>query len=242
VLREGELVEALGKGRAELLPAAGGPGPAVLDVGSTLRLVVVDTQWWLHPHAKGAGSAPAAVAALADALAGAGERRVVVASHHFLRSGGPHGTRPGILDHLFPLRQLAPWAWLPLPVLGSAYPTWRNARESPQEAWSAAYGAMSEDLLSAFRRARPLVHAAGHDHSLQVIRGDAASGEASWQVVSGGGYSGGETPTGRLPDSLFARPGPGFVRIDFMASGRVELRVVAVWGARAAPAFTLRLD
>lgn len=242
VLREGDLVKALGKGRAELLPAAGGPGPAVVDVGTTLRLVLVDTQWWFHSHGKGPGSAAAAVDALADAIEGAGVRRVVVASHHFLRSGGPHGTKPGLLDHLFPLRQLATWAWIPLPVIGSSYPAWRSARGSDQEASSAPYEAMSADLRAAFRRARPLVHAAGHDHSLQVIRGDAASGEASWQVVSGAGYAGGETPVGKVAGALFARPGPGFIRIDFMASGRVELRVVAVWGERAAPAFTLRLD
>lgn len=242
VLREGELVAALGGGRAMLVPAAGGPGPVVVDVGTALRLVLLDTQWWLHPHGKGPGTAAEAVAALGDALAGAGGRRVVVASHHFLRSGGPHGTKPGVLDHLFPLRQLAPWAWLPLPVIGSAYPAWRSARSSPQEAGSPAYEAMCGDLLAAFRRARPLVHAAGHDHSLQVIRGDASLGEASWQVVSGGGYSGGETPVSRLPGTLFARPGPGFVRIDLDASGRAGLKVVGVSGSRSSTVFDLRLD
>ncbi len=239
--REEVLVASLGAGRARLLPTAGGPGPAVVDLGTTVRLVALDTQWWLHPAERGEGSAAGASAALGEALAGAAGRRTVVVSHHPLRSGGPHGTLPGLLDHLFPLRHVATWAWLPLPGIGSAYPVWRASWGSPQDMPSPAYRALRADLLSAFRRARPLVHAAGHDHSLQLLRGDAAAGEAEWEVVSGTGWAGGENPVRRLPETLFARSVPGFVRVDAFAGGRVEVRVLVVSKAKCREAFLLRL-
>ena len=107
---------------------------------------------------------------------------------------------------------------------------------------SPVYGAMRDDLLSAFRRARPFLHAAGHDHSLQLLRGDAVAGEAEWEVVSGGGWAGGQTPVRRLPQTLFARSAPGFVRVDVFAGGRVEARVFVASEARYGEAFSLRLE
>ena len=66
------------------LPAGGCPGPHVVDFASRLRLVVLDTQWWLHGGEKpGAadcdpGTEDAVVDALKRSVAGASERRVVV--------------------------------------------------------------------------------------------------------------------------------------------------------------------
>ena len=35
-------------GAARMLPAGGCPGPAVVDLGPQVRLILLDTQWWLH--------------------------------------------------------------------------------------------------------------------------------------------------------------------------------------------------
>ena len=52
IKRQGEYIGEKGAGLAELLPAEGCPGPVVRDIGPRLRLVLLDTQWWLHPYDK----------------------------------------------------------------------------------------------------------------------------------------------------------------------------------------------
>src|SRR2546425_850663 len=73
--------------------------PAVVDVGKVVRLVALDTQWWLHNGPKPedpASSCPEdsdreVIDSLHAALASGGGRAVVVLGHHPLATGGPHG-------------------------------------------------------------------------------------------------------------------------------------------------------
>src|SRR3989454_4707101 len=51
IRRQERFIAAAGGGRA-LLPAGGCPGPAVVDVGQVVRLVALDTQWWLQEGPK----------------------------------------------------------------------------------------------------------------------------------------------------------------------------------------------
>ena len=101
----------------------------------------------------------------------AGARHVVVIAHHPLVSGGPHGGYFGWQDHVFPLRNLKSWLWIPLPLIGSAYPIARAEGISSQDIPSRAYTRMRVALDSAFAGAPPLIYAGGHDHTLQVIAG-----------------------------------------------------------------------
>jgi hypothetical protein len=52
IKRQGEFVEAHGRGLAHLLPRGGCPGPEVVDVGRHARLILLDTQWWVHEYQK----------------------------------------------------------------------------------------------------------------------------------------------------------------------------------------------
>ena len=93
-----------------------------------------DTQWWLQKSAKPvhptstcpADSEGEVLGALRDAVRGAAGRHVFVVGHHPLASGGPHGGHFPVVDHLFPLREFRKWLWLPLPIVGSAYPLARQ--------------------------------------------------------------------------------------------------------------------
>ena len=40
------------EGRVVLLPQGGCPGPSVVDFGESLRLVAIDTEWWLRSNDK----------------------------------------------------------------------------------------------------------------------------------------------------------------------------------------------
>jgi hypothetical protein len=219
-------------GGVELAPRGGCPGPVVQDVHSRVRLVVLDTQWWLQkgPKPVGPGSTCPArteedvTRAVGAALIGAGDRRLVVVGHHPFASGGPHAGHFSWRDHLFPLVSWKKWFWLPLPIVGSAYPIARKAGVSDQDFSGDGYERMRRALEGAFAASPPLVYASGHEHALQVLRG----GVARYQVVSGAGAHGHLSSVGRTKGTLFAASTSGYVRLDVDEGGRVRLTVVTV--------------
>jgi hypothetical protein len=236
VRRQDSLVTEWGEGQARLVPHQGCPGPEVLDLGGHLRLVVLDSEWWLHGHEKPEGPTSACATRNArevtDSLAGAlrdrGGRQALVLIHHPLRSGGEHGGAFTVVDHIFPLRAVAKWLWLPLPVIGSLYPIARQSGISNQDISGAKYGAMRRALEDVFASYPPLAIVSGHDHSLQVIRGGPDVTHAGYQLVSGAGITGHEGIVHAIRGTLFRRGSPGFMRLDVTRDGRIRLAVIAV--------------
>jgi hypothetical protein len=237
VKRQSRFVAARG---AAMAPPLGCAGPVARPLGRTLELVFLDTQWWLHrgPKPRDAASGCAALdaagveRALAAALAAAAHRHAIVMAHHPLATGGPHGARFGLLQHLFPFRELAHGAWIPVPIAGSIWPLLRMRGVGDQDVTSPAYRALAAALGRAFAAAPPLVFAAGHDHDLQLIRG----GPARYQVVSGAGSAANTTWALPIDGTLYAAARPGWMRVDGLDGGGVEIdvRVVGETGAESA--------
>lgn len=232
VKRQARHIAARGGPAVSMLPADGCPGPVVRDVGSRLRLVALDTQWWLHAYAKpvhptsscAEDSETEVVDALEAAIAGAGERRVVVVGHHPLASGGIHGGHFGWRDHIFPLRAKRKWLWIPLPVIGSAYPIARRRGVTDQDLSGALNIRMRTAIGGVFKDTPPVAYAAGHEHNLQVIRRKGAE----YLLVSGTGFYGHTSRIAPDEDTLFARMASGYMRLDFSATGEVRLAVTVV--------------
>lgn len=220
-------------GVAAAAPADGCPGPVAAPLGDRLGLVLLDTAWWLHPGPRPeaadatcpTGSAGAVTAALAAAVRApaADGRHAIVLAHHPLATGGPHGAAFDWTDHLFPLRALHPALLLPLPVVGSSYPLARRLGVSAQDLPSTAYTEMRRALEAALAAAPPLVYAAGHDHGLQLLRGESAR----WHLVSGAGSSRLVTFARPVDGTVFAAGVPGFARVDAHAGGAVAVAFVA---------------
>lgn len=230
VLRAQAIVAAAGMGRVIQLPTGACPGPAVEDVGP-VRLVLLDTEWWLHngPRPVGAGDGCAAsehavLDSLRTLLAGAGGRTIIVAGHHPLVSGGEHAGNFGWKDYFFPLRQAKSWLWLPLPVIGTAYPASRNAGISRQDMSNGHYARMIDSLNAVFALAAPAMYVSGHDHGLQVI--ETAPGR--YQVISGAGYYGHIDFIAPVDGTQVALAKSGFLRLEVTATGRLRLGVLTV--------------
>jgi hypothetical protein len=207
IRRQEKLIDTLARGRdIRLLPGNGCPGPVPIDIGR-LRLIALDTQWWLHEYIvrDSASKCPTmTISNVTDALRqqvkapGAG-RVVVVAGHHPLMTGGEHGSYCGVTG---PFRRFAG----------------RN-----QDIMSRGNRRMRDSIESAFRESTPLVFAAGHDHSLQVLR---SGRNAPYVLVSGAGSAGKVSCAVRLRESLYTSPHRnGFMRLDIMRGGGVLLRV-----------------
>jgi hypothetical protein len=221
-------------GRAALLPAEGCPGPTVVDVGRRLRIVALDTQWWLHggpkPDGQRSGCRAATREAVQDSLradlARAGERQVLLVAHHPLASGGQHGGFFGWEDQLFPLHNIRPWLLLPLPGFGTIYALARQWGISSQDLAGAENRRMRQALAGAMAQHPPLIWANGHEHSLQVLQG---RGEGPRHLlVSGGGFAGHESPVTALVETRFSTRAPGFMRLAVTTAGRVRLGVLAL--------------
>jgi hypothetical protein len=231
VLRAAQYGEAIGEGFVHFLPAGACPGPQIVDIDTQVRLVILDTQWWLNPQPLtnipeycSTQDRGEVLDSMRVAISSAGDRHVIVAGHHPLQSGGVHGGYFTLGQHLFPLREKYSWAWIPLPALGSVYPVARRMGVSDQDLAGPRNRSMRLAFDSVFSEHVPLIYAAGHEHTLQII---AAEGPP-YHVVSGTGNWGHVSAVRQLPGTLFAASTGGYVRLDFGRDGRVRLGVIVV--------------
>lgn len=230
VRRQAEFVDR-NQPTVEFLPKLGCPGPVARDLGSHIQLLIIDTQWYLHRNSKPGEESRCRVQtaeAFGDTLVAmlvrAGERRVIVAGHHPLLSTGPHGGHFTWKQHIFPLTEGADWAWLPLPIIGSLYPVSRQSGISSQDMSGSGNKEMRAMLDTAFIVRAPLAYAAGHEHNLEVLKGETAD----YLLVSGGGHYDHASSTGWRDETMFAVEAGGFMRLDVLESGRVRLGVITV--------------
>jgi len=230
ILRQEEFLVSKENANVLFLPHGGCPGPEVIDLSDRLRLVILDTQWWLeegskpeHPNSDcGADSKEEVIDSLARVLHGAGERYVLVVGHHPLDTHGRHGGFFDWKDHLFPLRVVKSWMWIPLPGLGSLYPLARSLGITNQDLSSSAYRDMKARIEGVLSEHPPLAYVSGHEHVLQVLRGSGPY----LLVISGSGTSDHSPTLTTASNTLFAHMHPGFVRIDFLCDGSVRLGVI----------------
>jgi hypothetical protein len=199
------LISTRSRGRhVRMLPGDGCPGPVTID-DARLRLVVLDTQWWLHSYIvrDSASACRNDMGAVTEALRqqvvpDRDDRVVVVAGHHPLMTGGVHGGYCGLGG---PLRRL-------------------GARS--QDILSTANRRMRDSLDAAMSPHRPLVYVAGHEHNLQVMRGPSAH----YLLVSGAGSYSKTSCAVRLRESYFVtQHRSGFMRLDVMKGKGVLLRI-----------------
>lgn len=211
---------------------AGCPGPAVVDVGE-VRLIVLDTQWFLHGHERRCEEreADAIFRELTVAIDGAETtREVMILGHHPLRSHGPHGGYFPPDRHLFPLRDLWSWAFVPLPVLGTAYVLSRTWGISNQDFRGDRNERMREGILGAIRAAKraPKFYAAGHEHSLQVLSG--SGNGPDYHLVTGSASK--VTPVASGESTRFATSRRGYMKVEV---GPERIHVSVIVSGRSAP-------
>lgn len=209
-LQERMLATLAGGRDVRMLPGNGCPGPVSFDTGR-LRLIGLDTQWWLHGYivkdtASRCNTNPGAVtAALRREVSDQRDGRVtVVAAHHPLMSGGEHGSYCGITG---PFRRLG---------------------GRSQDIISSLNRRMRDSLEAAFRSRPPLVYAAGHEHNLQVLKGTPS---VQYLLVSGAGSFAKASCAVRLRESYYvSQHRSGFMRLDIMRGKGVLLRVFRYTG------------
>lgn len=232
--------------RIRLQPRDACPGPIVIEAGRWVRVVVIDTEWLLTPSqrrrgmqacARGSETDPetysptdeaAFYRSLEQIVDTTGERYLLVASHHPIRTRGEHGGYVPLKYWLFPFTRRIPWLYIPLPLI---YPPLRyGIVRSDQDLVGGRNREMVRELerIAATARSKPVVMAAGHDHNLQVIQ---PSGSDVVVLVSGSGSKVGAV--GKNNDTIFRHAQVGLMVVDYFTDGRIALRVYEARGDRS---------
>lgn len=186
--------------------------------------------------------------------ASAAGRDVIVAGHHPLESGGRHGGYWEVSDY-FLLPGTAKWIhtipailaagigittgaeWLlgvavglqVVPPLAHIYGRkWiASHHQDLSDSW---YRAMRDSLRGAFEENPPLIFAAGHEHNLQVLKGE----PEIWNLVSGAGSPANLSAAKVLDGTICKEVKPGYMRLDFLRGQekQVLLTLMAAEGRR----------
>lgn len=209
-------------------PDPGCSDPKEIELGENVVLVIIDSQWWLtdwkgEPEINNGctiKSREVFKVFFEDAIKSNRDKNIVVAMHHPLYSNGPHGGQFTFRQHLFPLTDISPNLWLPLPVVGSIYPFLRATVGSKQDLAHPNYRDLHRVLIDASRKNGRFIFAAGHEHGLQYIEE-----EDQYFVVSGGGSKHNAL---KMSDAQFAYGREGFSQLDFYQDGSVWVQFWAV--------------
>lgn len=203
------------------IPSKGCPGPEVIELDSERLLVVFDSQWWLHKHAKpGIDSACASrtdqelLSNIQEIFDQNRDKTMLFAMHHPMRSYGPHNGGYGWKDHIFPLTALSPAIYLPLPVIGSIYPLYRTWFGNIQDIPHPRYQSMIHSLDSIFATHPKVIQIAGHEHGLFYTEEN-----SNHYVVSGAGAK--NTHFKKKSAASFSYGHTGYAYLDFYSDGTV---------------------
>jgi hypothetical protein len=205
------------------LPKGGCPGPIEVSLTDNITLVMLDTQWWLHPWDKPgvesdcAAKDPAAIVLqLEDVLRRNRHKQIIVAAHHPMYSYSQHGGYNTWKQHVFPLADLNKNLYIPLPGLGSLYPLYRQFLGDAQDIPHPLNRLMRESLMAVFRKYPGLIYVDGHDHALQYIER-----ENLHFIVSGSGSKTSAVRKG--PYAKYVSPNQGVAQVAIDRNGKVSL-------------------
>ncbi|MDX1637761.1 MAG: metallophosphoesterase [Balneolaceae bacterium] len=220
VRRQETFVEAyLGRGNT-FLPDGGFPGPVDIELvddddtpfDKDIRLVILDTEWWLYEHEKSFGDtgeyelqdAGDFLVELRNIMRERQNDHVIVAAHHPLFSNGTHGGYFPVRNHLLP------------PVFGTFYVLYRKFIGYRQDIPHFHYRELKNEMMESFHEVNNLVYASGHDHSLQYFRVDRRRYYQHF-LVSGAGSRPDWVASGR--NAEFTYQGGGFMVVRYYNDG-----------------------
>lgn len=231
VRRQETLVELLAPDRdIRFVPNEGCPGPVEIMVSNEVVIIAMDSQWWLHRWEKPGlesdcpySTKTEVLSQLEDLLAKHSKRLVLLATHHPFKSYGIHGGFFPIKTHLFPLTDIKPNLYIPLPGIGSIYPIARGVFGTPQDLPHPLYTDMINQIQQVAFKHPNLVFVAGHEHNQQLIK------DSSWYyIVSGSGCK--ETRVSSGKNALHVSDSLGYAVLEVSSNKNVRTTFYNVAG------------
>ncbi|HKO81677.1 MAG TPA: metallophosphoesterase [Chitinophagaceae bacterium] len=223
VRRQQIYVDQYGEGKVEFYPKGGCPGPVEVAIGDDVVLVMMDSQWWIHSNDKPGVESDCeyktedeVISELEDILNRNYKKLVILTTHHPFKSNGPHGGYFTWKQHLFPFTEMRENLYIPLPIVGSAYPIARSVFGTPQDIKHPAYTNMINRIMDAVKTHPHVIMAGGHEHALQLLK------DSSYNyIISGSGCKTSRLSPGRKAE--FTARSLGFVTLDILKNKNVRI-------------------
>ncbi|MGZ8549016.1 MAG: metallophosphoesterase [Chitinophagaceae bacterium] len=222
VTRQQIYVDQYSGGKVEFFPKGGCPGPVEVELGDDVVLVMMDSQWWIHQNDKPGVESDCeyktedeVISELEDILNKNYKKLVLLATHHPFKSNGPHGGYFTWKQHIFPFTEMRENLYIPLPIIGSAYPIARSVFGTPQDIKHPSYTNMINRIMEAVKTHPHVIMMAGHEHALQLLK------DSSYNyIISGSGCKTSRLSPGRKAE--FTARALGFVTLDVLRNKNVR--------------------
>ncbi len=235
ILREQNYVSQLGLDNVRFYPEGGCPGPVEVPINDDVVLVIIDSQWWVHPYDKPGIESDCpyktkdeVITQLQDILARNYKKLVLIATHHPFRSNGVHGGFFGWKQHLFPFTDMVKNLYIPLPVIGSIYPIARGVFGTPQDLKHPDYTNMVHDIEAVTKSHPHVIFVAGHEHTLQLIKDS-----SNYFLISGAGSK--TSRVSKSKRSLFVAQKTGFATLEISKNKNVRASFYTVTDSLRVP-------
>ena len=229
IQREQDYINILGDKNIFFLPKDGCPGPELVNITPDVVMIIMDSQWWLHPYDKPGIESDCpyktkteVLTQLDDLLSRNSKKLVIFALHHTLRSYGIHGGYFRLKQHIFPFTEYFPKMYIPLPLIGSIYPITRGIFGTSEDMKHPAYASMIADIDPVIRKHENVIYVAGHEHTLQLIKDT-----GYYYIVSGSGSKSNRVSVNRRK-TLFATDKNGFATLDISKNKNVNVTFYTV--------------
>jgi hypothetical protein len=241
IITQQQYVDNTGGKNVKFYPEDGCPGPVEVPITPDVTLIIMDSQWWVHPYDKPGieSDCPYKTKAevltqLDDLLSRNSKKLVLITFHHTLRSYGIHGGYYTLKQHIFPFTDVFPKAYIPLPVIGSVYPITRGIFGTSEDLSHPAYSSMIDDIEKTVKGHQNVIFAAGHEHTLQLIKDT-----SYYYIVSGAASK--STRVSKNKKLLFGVQKNGFVTLEISKNKNVNTTYYTVDSNKVSTAFTTHL-
>ncbi len=224
ILHQSAYIAALNLDNVHFLPENGCPGPVEVHLSDNVVLVVMDSQWWLQQNPKPGAHSDCAcktpdevLTRLNDIVFRNRDKILLFATHHPMKTYGIHGGDFRFKQHIFPLTDINPSLYIPLPVIGSIYPITRGVFGNIQDTRHPIYKQMVRSVEEVLDKHPYCIRIAGHDHGLQLIHSN-----GNTYIVSGGGSKYTRVKSGK--GTAFASATTGFAVLEVLHNGKTWLK------------------
>jgi len=234
VMREQNYIDRYSDKNVSFHPKDGCPGPVEIKLSEDVLMILMDTQWWLHLYEKPGIESDCpyktkeeVLNQLDDIVSKNSKKLILFVSHHPFKSNGIHGGYYTLKQHLFPLTDLSPNLYIPMPLIGSIYPVTRGVFGTPQDLRHPSYKNMVNDFSKILKSHPNVVFAAGHEHNLQLIK------DSSFNYIISGSGGNSKTRVSKSKKEIFGMEENGFATLEILKNKNVNVAFYTISGDTA---------
>ncbi|MFT4685778.1 MAG: hypothetical protein ACI94D_000732 [Neolewinella sp.] len=213
--------EKFGK-KVNFMPNKQCSGPDDEEIFERVGLIGINTAWyladWTRDEEVSEGcdyrNRDAMMAALVDEIKGYRDQVKIIMMHHPTQSNGNRGGKFSLVQHLFPLADVIPGAYIPLPVVGSIIRAVQGVGGGTQDVQNLRYQRFINKLKTGIDDEANIIFVSGHEHNMMLVHE-----KEYMQIVAGSGSIRGPANAGN--NANFVAGQIGYSRLDFYPDGSV---------------------